>query len=139
MAIKAGVCDSYLKELYSGIHTSTDTYMIALYSSDATLDSSTTSYTTNGEITGTGYTAGGITLSGFSTSIVNNVSILDFTTDPRWHAVTITSRGALIYNSSRNNAAVCVLDFGSDISTTGGDFTIQFPDPTDTTGLIRIS
>jgi hypothetical protein len=139
MAIVEGVCDSYLKEMYEGLHTLTDTYKIALYDSSATLGSSTTSYTASGEAVGTGYTAGGIALSGFSASVVNKVSILDFTTDPVWPAITITTRGALIYNSTRANAAVCVLDFGSNVSTTAGDFTIQFPAPTDTTGLIRIS
>lgn len=139
MAIVSSVCDSYLKEIMEGVHVSTDTYKIALYTSSASLGATTIEYGTAGEVIGTGYTAEGQALVGFSTSIDTGVSILDFTTDPVWTTATITARGALIYNSSKTNKAVAVLDFGSDITASGGDFTIQFPLANSTDGLIRIS
>lgn len=138
MAITAGICYSYTQEVLSGTHTNTDTYKIALYTSTATLSSSTTAYAATNEVIGTGYTAGGATLTGFATSVDTGVAILDFA-DPSWANATITARGALIYNSSKTNKAVAVLDFGSDISSTNGTFTIQFPLPTAAAGLIRIS
>jgi len=138
MAITAAVCDSYTQELLSGTHTNTDTYKIALYTSSATLSAATTAYSATNEVSGTGYTAGGATLSGFATSLDTGVAILDFS-DPSWTTATITARGALIYNSSKSNKAVAVLDFGSDISSTAGTFTVQFPAPAAATGLIRIS
>lgn len=139
MAITAAVCDSYTQEILSGTHTNTDTYKIALYTSAATLSAATTAYSATNEVVGTGYTAGGLALSGFSTSLDTGVAILDFTTDPSWTTATITARGALIYNSSKTNKAVAVLDFGSDISSTAGTFTVQFPTPAAATGLVRIS
>ena len=138
MAITTGVCDSYTQEVLSGTHTNADTYKIALYTSAATLSSATTVYSTTNEVSGTGYTAGGATLTGFATSIDTGVAILDFA-DPSWASATITARGALIYNSSKTNKAVAVFDFGSDITSTNGTFTITFPAPAAATGLIRIS
>ena len=82
--------------------------------------------------------AGGQTLSGFSVTTSGTTAILDFTTDPSWANATITARGALIYNSSKANKAVYVLDFGSDISSTNGAFTVTFPTPDATNGLIRL-
>lgn len=139
MAISAAVCDSYTQEVLSGTHTSAHTYKIALYTSTATLNAATTAYSATNEVVGTGYTAGGATLSGFSTSLDTGVAILDFTTDPTWPASTITARGALIYNSSAANKAVCVLDFGADITSTNGTFTVTFPAPAAATGLVRLS
>lgn len=109
MAITSAVCDSYTQELLSGIHTNTDTYKIALYNSaTATLNASTTAYTSTGEASGAGYTAGGMTLSGFATSLDSGVAILDFS-DPTWSNATITADTALIYNSSKSNKAVAVI------------------------------
>jgi hypothetical protein len=139
MAITSAICDSYLQEIYSGVHTDTDTYMIALYVESATLGATTTGYTIDGEATGTGYTAGGLTLSGFNTSIDGGVSILDFTSDPTWNNCEITARGALIYNATKSNKAVAVLDFGSSLTASGGDFVIEFPAANASSGLIRIS
>ena len=139
MAVTAAVCDSYTQELFSGTHTNTDTYKIALYtSSTATLSAATTAYTATGEVTGTGYTAGGMALTGFATSIDTGVAILDFTTDPAWTTATITADSALIYNSSKSNKAVAVLSFASTTST-AGTFTVTFPVAAAATGLIRIS
>lgn len=139
MAITAAVCDSYTQEILSGTHTNAHTYKIALFTSTATLSAATTAYAATNEVSGTGYTAGGATLTGFATSLDTGVAILDFTTDPTWPASTITARGALIYNSSAANKAVAVLDFGADITSTNGTFTVAFPAATAATGLVRIS
>ena len=128
---------SFKAEILQGIHDSADTYKIALYTSAATLGAPTTAYTATNEISGTGYTAGGQTLSGFSVTTSGTTAILDFTTDPSWENATITARGALIYNASKANKAVMVLDFGSDKSNSEGTFTIRLPLPDATNGLIR--
>ena len=128
---------SFKSEILQGIHDSADTYKIALYTSAATLGASTTAYTATNEISGKGYTAGGQVLSGFSVTTSGTTAILDFTTDPSWENATITARGALIYNASKANKAVMVLDFGSDKSNSEGTFTIRLPLPDATNGLIR--
>lgn len=137
MAIIAGICDSYTNEIVTGVHTDTDTYKIALYTDTADLSEATTTYTTAGEVVGTGYTAGGQDLVGFQSLIVNGTTIIDFTTDPEWANATFETAGALIYNSSKLNTAVCVLDFGQTITTTNGTFLIEFPPATETDALIR--
>jgi hypothetical protein len=138
MAIVAALANSFKTEMLAMTpHTAADVYKIALYTSLATLNKSTTVYATTNEVTGTGYTAGGATLSGFSVTLDTDTAILDWTTDPTWPAATITARGALIYNSSRTNKAVAVLDFGADIASTNGTFTVQLPSPTAAAGLIR--
>lgn len=140
MAITAAVCNSYKQEVMQGVHEAADTYKVALYTSAATLSKATTAYTTTNEVAnGNGYTTGGATLSGFSVTIDADTAILDFTTDPTWAAATITARGALIYNSSQSNKAVCVLDFGSDITSTADTFTVTFPAATAAAGLCRIA
>ena len=139
MAATAGVCDSYTQELYSGTHTNTDTYKIALYTAaTANLSAATTVYSATGEVVGAGYTAGGMNLTGFTTSTDTGVAILDFTTDPSWTSATITADSALIYNSSKTNKAVAVLSFTS-ASSTNGTWTLTFPAATAAAGLIRIS
>lgn len=117
-------------------------FKIALYTAAATLDATTTAYTTTGETSGPGYTAGGNTLTinvNPTTGASGNIAYFSFA-DSTWASSTITARGALIYlfNGS-TNPAVCVLDFGSDKSTTGGTFTVQFPSATNTSAIIRIS
>jgi hypothetical protein len=138
MAIATAVCDSYTQEIMSGTHTNADTYKAALYSSSATLGAATTAYSATNEVSGTGYTAGGVALTGFSTSLDSGVAILDFA-DPSWANATITARGMLIYNSSKANKAVAVFDFGVDVTSTNGTFTATLPAPTAAAGLIRIS
>lgn len=139
MAITAAVCNSYKQEILQGTHSSADTYKIALYTSTATLDATTTAYTATNEVSGTGYTAGGATLSGFAVSGSGATAWLDFTTDPTWAAATITARGALIYNSSKTNKAVAVLNFGSDVTSTASTFTVTFPTADAANALLRIS
>jgi len=138
MAITTGICYSYLQEILQGIHTSSDTYKIALYTSAANIGPSTTTYTATGEASGAGYTAGGATLSGFNVTLDAGVAILDFTVDPSWPNSTISARGCLIYNASKANRAVAAFDFGADVSSTNGTFQIAFPAPAAATGLVRI-
>ena len=128
---------SFKAEILQGIHDSADTYKMALYTSASTLDATATAYTTTNEVSGVGYTSGGQVLSGFSVTTSGTTAILDFTTDPSWENATITARGALIYNASKANKAVMVLDFGSDKSNSEGTFTIRLPLPDATNGLIR--
>lgn len=139
MAITAAICNSYKQEIMQGVHEAADTYKIALYTSAATLGASTTVYTSTNEVAnGSGYTTGGATLAGFAVTIDTNTAVLDFTTDPTWPTSTITARGALIYNSTQANKAVCVLDFGADVTSTADTFTVQFPAATAAAGLVRI-
>jgi hypothetical protein len=139
MAITAALCNSYKQEILQGVHEAADTYKIALYTSSATLSKSTTAYSGTNEVAnGNGYTTGGATLSGFSTSLDGDVAILDFTTDPEWSNATITAAGALIYNSSQSDKAVAVLSFGGDITSTAGTFKVTFPAAAAATGLIRL-
>ncbi len=138
MAILQAIATSFKAEILQGIHDSADTYKIALYTSAATLVATTTAYSATDEVSGTGYTAGGQVLSGFNVTTSGITAILDFTTDPSWENATITARGALIYNSSKSNKAVYVLDFDSDITSTNGTFAITLPTPDAANGLIRL-
>ena len=144
MAITQAVANSFKKEVLEGEHmfqyTSGDQFKLALYVSTATLNSATTAYTTTGEVDPSGqYTAGGGNLvkPNLSTSVASGVAIVDFN-DLSFTGVTITARGALIYNSSSANKAVAVLDFGADKTATSGTFTIQFPNFTTSAAILRI-
>ena len=137
MAITSAICNSYKQELLEGVHASTDTYKIALFDSNANLSAATTAYSTSGEISGTGYTAGGEELAGFTTGLSSSTAYLTFT-DPAWSNATITARGCLIYNSSKSNKAVAVFDFGQNVSSVNGTFTVDFPG-VGASSLIRIS
>lgn len=137
MAITSAICNSYKQELLEGVHASTDTYKIALFDSNANLSAATTVYSTNGEVSGTGYTAGGEELAGFTTGLSSSTAYLTFT-DPAWSNATITARGCLIYNSSKSNKAVAVFDFGQNVSSVNGTFTVDFPG-TGASSLIRIA
>jgi len=142
MAITQAMCTSFKVELLQGVHnftTSTgDTFKIALYTSSATLGASTTVYTTTNEVSGTGYTAGGNTLTNVTPTSSGTTAFTDFA-DTTWSTATITARGALIYNSTESNKAVAVLDFGSDKTSTAGNFTIVFPTADASNAIIRIA
>ena len=140
MAITAAICNSFKTEILSAVHESGDTDKIALYPSSATLSKSTATYSSTGEVAnGSGYTTGGATLSGFSVTLDTDTAILDWTVDPTWTTATITARGALIYNSTQDDKAVAVLDFGGDIASTAGTFTVTLPAPAAATGLVTIT
>ena len=143
MAITQALPNSFKKQLLDGDQDFTlstgDVFKLALYVSTATLGASTTSYTTSGEVSASGaYSAGGGTLVNSGTSVVSTVAFTDFA-DLSFTGVTLTARGALIYNTSFSNAAVAVLNFTTDKTATDGTFTIQFPAFTSTAAIIRIS
>ena len=138
--ITTAFCNSYKSEILRGVHQENDTYQIALYTESATLSKSTAQYSGAGEVSeGNGYTPGGRALSGFQVVMDGDTAILDWTVDPTWAPSSIVARGALIYNSTRENRAVAVLDFGSEITSTNEVFRVTLPMPSATHGLIRIS
>jgi hypothetical protein len=136
--IVQGQTTSFKEELYEAIHNfTTDTFKIALYTANATLNQDTTAYTDVGEITGTGYTATGQELQNATVSSASGVAYISFD-NISWTSASFTVRGALIYNSSKANRSVAVLDFGSD-KVTNSTFTITFPANTSTSAIIRSS
>jgi hypothetical protein len=138
MAITQAACNSWKKETLEGVHLAADVYKIALFTSAATLSKATTAYSATNEVSGAGYSAGGATLAGYTSVLDTDTAYIDWN-DPTWAAATITARGALIYNATQGNKAVAVLDFGSDISSTNGTFTVQLPVPAAATALLRIA
>lgn len=139
MAITSTVCNSFKQELFGGVHDlDTDVIKMALYTSAATLDATTTAYTTSNEVVGAGYTAGGNTLTGATISLDGSVAIVDFS-DTTWSSATITARGALIYNGSKSNKSIAVIDFGADKTSTNGFFVVQMPAANGTDAIIRIN
>lgn len=136
MAISSGVCTSYKAECMQGIHSSTDAYKLALYTSSAAIGPDTTAYTAAGEASGLGYVAGGTTMSGFLATRSGNTATLDFA-NTTWPTITTIARGALIYNSSKGNRAVAVLDFGQDVGASNGPLTVVNPVTGATTSLVR--
>lgn len=138
MAITQEICNSWRQELLEGTHDFVnDTFKIALYTSSATLSKATTVYSATNEISGTGYTAGGGTLTNVVPALDGDVAIVSFD-DFTFSSSTITARGALIYNSSAANRAVCVLDFTTDRSSDSGPFTINFPVVDAANAILRI-
>jgi len=148
MAITQAMCTSFKVDLLNGIHafgttvvrgaTTADTMYMALYTSSATLDATTTAYTATNEVSGTGYVAGGQALTTVAPTSSGTTAYLDFN-DETWTSSTITARGALIYNSTQSNKSVAVLDFGSDKTSTAGDFTVVFPTADASNAIIRIA
>ena len=143
MAITQAMCTSFKQALLDGeMDFSSDTaqtFKIALYTSSATLDASTTAYSVTNEVSGTGYSAGGNTLTiSANPTTSGTTAFLDFA-DTTWSSATITARGALIYQSGGSNPAVAVLDFGGDKTSTAGDFQIQFPTADASNAIIRIA
>lgn len=149
MAISQAMATSFKVEILNGIHafgttvvrgaSTADTFKIALYTSSASLDATTTAYSVTNEVSGTGYSAGGntLTVSQVPTS-TGTTAFLDFA-DTTWSSATITANGALIYNSSQSDKAVAVLAFGGDKTSTNGDFTIVFPTADSSNAIIRIA
>ena len=145
MAITQAICNSFKQELLEGEHnfksSGGDVFKLALYTNAATLNSATTAYTTSDEVAASGqYVAGGGTLVNSGTQQIGGVAFCDFA-DLSFTGVTLTARGALIYNTSATvaNAAVAVLDFSSDKTATSGTFTIVFPADTSAAAILRIS
>jgi hypothetical protein len=150
VAISQAMATSFKVEILNGIHafgttvvrgaSTADTFKIALYTSSASLDATTTAYSVTNEVPSTGnYSAGGntLTVSQVPTS-TGTTAFLDFA-DTTWSSATITANGALIYNSSQSDKAVAVLAFGGDKTSTNGDFTIVFPTADSSNAIIRIA
>jgi len=144
MAITQAIANAFKKQLLEGdanFASGGDKFKLALYTSSATLNSATTAYAATNEVGDSGaYSAGGGDLTGQNTSVASGVAIVDFA-DLSFTGVTLTARGALIYNTSSavTNAAVAVLDFGGDKTATSGTFTVQFPAFTTAAAILRIS
>ena len=147
MAITTAMCTSFKKELLERKHdfnaTSGHTFKIALYTSSASLDAATTNYSTSNEVVGTGYTAGGLTLTCIDPTSSGTTGFTDFA-DATFSNATITAAGALIYNTTTDGGtgttnAVAVLSFGGDKTSTNGDFVIQFPAADASNAIIRIA
>ena len=139
------ICNSFKEETLKGLHDFTpstgDVFKLALYDSSASIGADTTSYAVGiaGQVGDTGqYVAGGGALVNALVSVNGTTAFVDFD-DLSFTGVTLTARGALIYNTSETSKAVAVLDFGGDKTATAGTFTIQFPDANDTQAIIRIS
>ena len=144
MAITQALCTSFKVQILGGdfdFSTGTaQTFKIALYTSAATLSAATTAYSATNEVSGTGYSAGGNTLTISTTPTSSGTTAyLDFA-DTTWTTATITARGALVYLANGlTNPAVAVLDFGADKTSTSGDFTIQFPTADASNAILRIA
>jgi hypothetical protein len=138
MAITQTTCTSFKVELLTGTHDfSSDVFKIALYTGSATINADTTVYTTSNEVSATGYTAGGNTLTVSTTPTSSGTIAYVSFSNTSWSSA-LTARGALIYNSSKSNKAVAVLDFGADKTSTS-TFTVTFPAADATSAIVRIS
>jgi hypothetical protein len=143
MAITTAMCTSFKKELLEAKHnflaSGGNTFKLALYTSSATLDASTTAYSATNEASGTGYSAGGAALGNVNPTSSGTTGFTDFD-DLTFSSSTITANGALIYNDTASgDPAVCSLAFGGDKTSTSGDFTIQFPTADASNAIIRIA
>jgi len=147
MAISQAMCTSFKQQLLQAQHNFSasggDTFKLALFTSAATLGASTTDYSTSNEVVGTGYTAGGGTLTNVNPTTSGTTAFTDFA-DLTFSSATITANGALIYNTTTGSGtgttdAVVVLAFGGDKTSTSGDFTIQFPTADASNAIIRIA
>ena len=137
MAITQAMCTSFKSEiLQEGHQLATDTIKLALFTGSASLGAGTTAYSTSNEVSGTGYTAGGVTLTSTTVSTSGTTAFFD-ADDPTFTSASFTARGALIYNSSNSDKAIAVLDFGGDFTVSSGTFKIVFP-AAGTNAIIRI-
>jgi hypothetical protein len=147
MAITSALCTSFKKELLERKHdfntTSGHTFKIALFTSAASLDATTTAYTTSNEVVGTGYTAGGATLTNIDPTSSGTTAFVDFS-DVTFTTATITAAGALIYNTTTDGGsattnAIAVISFGGDKTSTNGDFVVQFPTADASNAIVRFA
>ena len=143
MAISTAMCTSFKQEILVGTHnftaTTGNTFKLALFTSSATLGASTTAFdASDNEVSGTGYSSGGSNLTSVTPTTSGTTALCDFS-DLTFSSASITANGALIYNSSASNKAVCALAFGGDKTSTAGDFTITFPAADASNAIIRIA
>ena len=142
MAISQAMCTSFKQEILVGTHNFTassgNSFKLALYTSSASLGAATAAYTSSNEASGTNYSATGSALTSVTPTTSGTTAFCDFS-DLTFSNVSITARGALIYNDTQSDKSVCVLDFGSDKTATAGDFTIVFPTADASNAIIRIA
>lgn len=142
MPITQALTNSFRTEIFQGLHNFSNpgghTFKLALYTNSANLNANTSFYTTSGEVSGTGYAAGGVILTSITPVIAEGVVTLDFQ-DVTIASSTITARGAMIYNATSANRSVAIFDFGIDRSTNNAPFVIIFPSPTANGAVIRLS
>ena len=142
MAIRSAICTSFKQEILVGTHNLTassgDTFKLALFTSSASLGAATTAYSTSNEVSGTGYTAGGATLTSVTPTTDGTTAVCDFS-DVSFTSASFTANGCLIYNSSQSDKAVAVIAFGGDKTVSSGTFTIQFPTADASNAIIRIA
>ena len=142
MAISSAICTSFKQEILVGTHNFTassgNTFKIALFTSSASLGAATTAYSTSNEVSGTGYTAGGATLTSVTPTTDGTTAVCDFS-DVSFTSASFTANGCLIYNSSQSDKAVAVIAFGGDKTVSSGTFTIQFPTADASNAIIRIA
>ena len=138
MAFDQTLTTSFKQEVLLGVHDlDTDTLKMALYTAEADLNATTTVYGTTNEVVGSGYAAGGVVLTGVTVLTSGTTAYVDFN-DAVWNPASFTARGALIYNSSKGNKSIAVLDFGADKTATTS-FTVQMPANTADAALIRFA
>ena len=142
MAISTAMCTSFKQEILVGTHnftaTTGNTFKLALFTSSASLGASTTAFADTNEVSGTGYSTGGSNLTSVTPTTSGTTALCDFN-DLTFSSASITANGALIYNSSSSNKAVCALAFGGDKTSPAGDFTITFPTADAANAIIRIA
>ena len=142
MAITQAICTSFKQELMEGTHnfksSGGDSLKVALYTSSATINATTTAYSATNEISGTNYSSGGAALTNVSPTTTSTIAFVDFS-DVSWTTASFTARGALIYNSTDSNKAIAVLDFGADYTVTAGPFTIVWPAASSSAAILRIA
>ena len=142
MAISSAICNSFKQEILVGTHNLTassgDTFKLALFTSSASSGAATTAYSTSNEVSGTGYSAGGATLTSVTPTTDGTTAVCDFS-DVSFTSASFTANGCLIYNSSQSDKAVAVIAFGGDKTVSCGTFTIQFPTADASNAIIRIA
>ena len=143
MAITSAICNSFKQEILEAEHNFTastgDTFNLALYDSDATLNKSTTAYTTSEELATTGgYTAKGKALTSVTPVLDSDTAVCDFA-NVSWTSASFTARGCLIFNDDNSDKSVCAIDFGGDKTVTSGTFTVEFPAAAASTAIIQIA
>ena len=145
MAITSAICNSFKVEILKAVHNFTaggaNVFNLALYSSSATLNKSTTAYTTSDELATTGgYTAKGKALTSVTPVLDSDTAVCDFSPNISWTSASFTARGCLIFNDTASgDPAVCAIDFGGDKTVTSGTFTVEFPAPAASTAIVRIA
>ena len=137
MAILSGMCIQAKRDFLMGVHRPEDKYKLALYSASAHLNPLTTTYTTEGEISGKGYERGGQLLAGYVCEIDGASAVLGWQT-PVWQNATISAHGALIYNASKGNRALVVVEFGEEVKSTNGRYRLPMPPLTAASALVRL-